>query len=719
MRHRPSPRTCLLLGLLATTALAPTPVLAQVETPAPAPADAAGLTLAPIVVQGGRETPTTEVRGFTATTSASATKTDTPLIETPQSISVVTRGQLDARNAQSLQEALAYTPGILTGLYGFSPRLDQFWIRGFDAAYFGIFRDGLRQPTGQVFAGIRTEPYGLAAINVLRGPASANYGLSSPAGLVDLVTKRPPDQPLREAELQFGNHDRYQGQFDIGGPLDEENRFSWRLTGLFRDSDTQMPAVPDDRAYIAPAFTWRPNEDTTVTFLGAYQKDKTGGSLFNYYSPTTGLLDIRTADPAWNDLDMESVRAGYQIEHRVDDALTLRQSFRYAHVDSNTRYVYITGLSDDGNTVFRRAGQDRESLDTVSVDNQAQLRFDTGPVQHTLLAGFDYTFLDTTHIAGDGPAPDLDLITRNYGKQHIDQPPVYGRTLQQQSQIGVYLQDQIRFGGWLLTLSGRHDWLETTSQERIAGTEQDASDSAFTGRVGLSYVTDFGLAPYVSYATSFTPNSGTDWQGRLFEPTTGEQIEAGIKYQPEGLNSLITASVFQMTQENGLIADSSHINYRAARGEVRVRGIELEGLADLGDGLSLQLAYTYLDPEVTEGTAATEGKDPSGIPNHVVSAWADYRVPDTMVPGLSLGAGVRYIGSSYRDDDNTTGRNDAVTLFDAAIRYDLGVLETRLDGVQLAVNATNLFDRDTTTCAQGYCYQGLGQTVIGSIKYRW
>ncbi|MBW8724207.1 MAG: TonB-dependent siderophore receptor [Inquilinus limosus] len=664
MRHRPSPRTCLLLGLLATTALAPTPILAQAETRAPAPADAAGLTLAPIVVQGGRETPTTEVPGFTATTSASATKTDTPLIETPQSISVITRGQLDARNAQSLQEALAYTPGILTGLYGFSPRLDQFWIRGFDAAYFGIFRDGLRQPTGQVFAGIRTEPYGLAAINVLRGPASANYGLSSPAGLVDLVTKRPPDQP-------------------------------------------------------APAFTWRPNEDTTVTFLGAYQKDKTGGSLFNYYSPTTGLLDIRTADPAWNDLDIESVRAGYQIEHRVDDALTLRQSFRYAHVDANTRYVYITGLSDDGNTVFRRAGQDRESLDTVSVDNQAQLRFDTGPVQHTLLAGFDYTFLDTTHIAGDGPAPDFDLITRNYGKQHIDMPAVYGRTLQQQSQIGVYLQDQIRFGGWLLTLSGRHDWLETTSRERIAGTDQDASDSAFTGRVGLSYVTDFGLAPYVSYATSFTPNSGTDWQGRLFEPTTGEQIEAGVKYQPDGLNSLITASVFQMTQENGLIADSSHISYRAARGEVRVRGIELEGLADLGDGLSLQLAYTYLDPEVTEGTAATEGKDPSGIPNHVVSAWADYRVPDTVVPGLSLGAGLRYIGSSYRDDDNTTGRNDAVTLFDAAIRYDLGVIEPRLDGVQLAVNATNLFDRDTTTCAQGYCYQGLGQTVIGSIRYRW
>ncbi|MGF6230338.1 iron complex outermembrane receptor protein [Inquilinus ginsengisoli] len=719
MRHRPGPRACLLLGLLATTALAPRPILAQAETQGPVPAADTGTTLAPIVVQGSAETPTTEVRGFTATTSASATKTDTPLLETPQSISVITRGQLDARNVQTLQEALAYTPGILTGLYGFSPRLDQFWIRGFDAAYFGIFRDGLRQPTGQVFAGIRTEPYGLAAINVLRGPASANYGLSSPAGLVDLVTKRPPDQPLREAELQFGNHDRYQGQFDVGGPLDEENRFSWRLTGLFRDSDTQMPAVPDDRAYIAPALTWRPNEDTTVTFLGAYQKDKSGGSLFNHYSPATGLLDIRTADPAWNDLDMESVRAGYQIEHRVDDALTLRQSFRYAHVDANTRYVYITGLSDDGNTVFRRAGQDRESLDTVSVDNQAQLRFDTGPVQHTLLAGLDYTFADTTNIAGDGAAPDLDLTTQNYGKQHIDMPAVYARRSQQQDQLGVYLQDQVRLGGWLLTLSGRHDWVDTSTRERIAGTEQDVSDSAFSGRVGLTYVTDFGLAPYVAYATSFNPNLGTDFRGRAFEPTTAEQIEAGVKYQPEGLSSLITASVFQITQDKGLIADAGNINFKAQRGEIRVRGLELEGLADLGDGLSLQLAYTYLDPEVTEGTAATQGKDPSGIPNHIVSAWADYRVPDAVVPGLSLGAGLRYIGSSYRDDDNSTGRNEAVTLFDAAIRYDLSEIESRLDGVQLAVNATNLFDRDYSTCAQGYCYQGQGQTVIGSIRYRW
>ncbi|MGL4962209.1 MAG: TonB-dependent siderophore receptor [Inquilinus sp.] len=717
MQYRPGPRTCLLLGLLATTALAPTPILAQAETQEPVPADDTGTTLAPIVVQGSAETPTTEVRGFTATTSASATKTDTPLIETPQSISVVTRGQMDARNVQSLQEALTYTPGILTGLYGFAPRLDAFWIRGFDAAYFGIFRDGLRQPTGQVFAGIRTEPYGLSAINVLRGPASANYGLSSPAGLVDLVTKRPPDQPLREAELQFGNHDRYQGQFDVGGPLDD--RFSWRLTGLFRDSDTQMPAVPDDRAYIAPAFTWRPNEDTTVTILGAYQKDKSGGSLFNYYSPATGLLDIRTADPAWNDLDIESVRAGYQVEHRVDAALTLRQSFRYAHVDANTRYVYITGLSDDGTTAYRRAGQDRESLDTLSVDSQAQLRFDTGPLQHTLLAGVDYTFVDTTNSAGDGAAPDLDLVTRNYGKQHIDMPAVYARTFQRQDQVGAYLQDQIRLGGWLLTLSGRHDWVDTSTKERIAGTEQDVSDSAFSGRVGLTYVTDFGLAPYVAYATSFNPNLGTDWQGRAFEPTTAEQIEAGVKYQPEGLNSLVTASVFQITQDKGLISDSAHVNFKAQRGEIRVRGLELEGLADLGDGLSLQLAYTYLAPEVTEGTAATEGKEPSGIPNHIVSAWADYRVPDAIVPGLSLGGGMRYIGSSYRDDDNSTGRNDAVTLFDAAIRYDLGAVEPRLDGVQLAVNATNLFDRDYDTCAQGYCYQGQGQTVIGSIRYRW
>ena len=161
------------------------------------------------------------------------------------------------------------------------------------------------------------------------------------------------------------------------------------------------------------------------------------------------------------------------------------------------------------------------------------------------------------------------------------------------------------------------------------------------------------------------------------------------------------------------------IYFKTQRGEIRVRGLELEGLADLGDGLSLQLAYTYLDPEITEGTAATEGKDPSGIPNHIVSAWADYRVPDAIVPGLSLGAGVRHIGSSYRDDDNTTGRNDAVTLFDAAIRYDLGEVKPRLDGVQLAVNASNLFDRDYATCAQGYCYQGHGQTVIGSIRYRW
>ncbi|MDQ1081105.1 TonB-dependent siderophore receptor [Pseudoroseomonas cervicalis] len=707
----------LLCGTALTLSLALLPASAGAQEAAALPAGT--VQLPNLTIGAARESATTAVPGFTATTSATASKTDTPLLETPQSVSVITAGQMEARNIQSVKEALSYSAGVRTGTYGFSPRFDDFILRGFDATYTGLFRDGLRQ-SGNSFAIFRTEPYGLSAINVLRGPGSALYGSATAGGFVNLVTKRPLFEPFGEVELQIGNHDRLQTRFDLGGPLGEEGRAAYRVTGLWRDADTQNASVPDDRIYIAPAFTWKADDRTTITLLGAYQRDLTGGTVTSYYDAQRGLTRLPSGDPAFNDFHIEHWRLGYELEHRLTQDVTLRQNLRFGHIDTDLEYSYILGIAPDGRSATRGAGLRRQQLNTLAVDNQAEWRFTTGAVQHTILAGIDYLYTSYRSSGGDYyDAPSLDLVSMNYGQQAFRRPDTTLRSSQRQDQLGVYVQDQMRLGQWILTLSGRHDWVETTTRDRIAGSRDTQSDNAFSGRAGLLYAFESGVSPYVSYASSFYPAVGTNTDGSGFKPITAEQWEAGVKYQPPGRNSMITASVFHITQRNGIFGDPLSFGFQGQRGEVRSRGFELEGSADLGEGLKLLAAYTYLDPKITEASDNTEGKVPSGQPRHLLSGWADYTISDGPLRGLGFGLGARFIGSSYRDDDNSGGKVGAVTLFDAAIRYDLDALAPELRGMRLAVNATNLGDRDYSSCAQSYCYWGDGRTVIGSLRYRW
>ena len=260
--------------------------------------------------------------GYVGTSSATGAKVDTPFLQTPQSISSVTEQQLKDRNPQTLLETLAYTPGSRVGAYGFDPRFDSFTVRGFDVTYNGMFRDNLRQP-GASSSLFKNEPYGLEGISILRGPSSALYGASGAGGLFNLITKRPTEEPLRELQLQYGTNNRYQGQFDFSGPINETDPLYYRMTGILRSADTEQVSVPDDRAYIAPAFTWKPDEDTKLTILGEYSRTKTGGSAAYYNDPTGKVTDIFAGNPDFNDSVQTQARVGYEFEHRPQRRLHL------------------------------------------------------------------------------------------------------------------------------------------------------------------------------------------------------------------------------------------------------------------------------------------------------------------------------------------------------------------------------------------------------------
>jgi iron complex outermembrane receptor protein len=677
--------------------------------------------------------------GYVAKTTRTGTKTDTPINEVPATINTVTQQQLEDRRPQTLEEALLYTPGVRVGAYGFNPRFDSFLIRGVDVTYSGIFRDGLRQfssPSGL----FRLEPYGVESISILKGGASAIYGASSSVGIVDIVSKRPTDYKFGEVEVQGGSFDRRQASFDFGGPINEAGTVSFRLTGLARDADTELPGVPDNRVFIAPALTIKPTDDTKITLLAEYMHGKTGGSMFrtNTYrdltdkhgniiygppadptkpddrDPLQGSVGAEKGleyDPDFNGFMQDQGRIGYEFEHRFSDAVSLHQNFRWAGISTDERYA-------DSAKTYR--GQVKEEFDSFAADTYLKTRLQTGGVDHTLLTGVDFGHLKyDSRIGADAPT---------------GMPPLPDPTTQRQTLWGVYVQDEMKFHAWRLLLSGRHDWLDSKyyvpssgdplDEENFVPAETSKQDKgAWTGRAGLSYVTAFGLTPYVSYGTSFTTNAGTVINdGSVAKPTKGEQAEAGVKYEIPGYNAFVNASMFWLKQVDGIVyaVDSTGTN-RQTQLDFRSRGFEVEGVASLDNGVTLQASYSYTDTKILKLSDVTEGNEVNSIPNHAFAIWGGYQFQqDSALRGLGLGAGVRYTGSSFGDDLNRPViKNSPRAFVDAKASYDFEHVAPGLKGLSAQVNATNLLDKVEQVCSGGYCYFNEGRKVIASLRYKW
>lgn len=672
--------------------------------------------------------PTVEVKtekrtaGYRAETTTVGTKTDTPLIETPQSISIITQEQLQDQRADSLGTALRYTPGVQGETFGFNPRATSLKIRGFDSITTGLFRDGLQlrtpTPSGESF---NPEPYGAERIEVLRGPASVLYGQSSPGGLVNFVTKRPPRQAMREIQFLAGNFSRYDGRWDLGGPIDERATFSYRLTGLVRNSGTQVDFINDNRIYIAPALAWRPSERTSLTLLSQFQDEKLGDFQFlpsegTVLANPNGRLPARrfTGEPGFDKLNRREYAIGYLFEHQLNDAWTLRQNFRYSNNALDRAVVYSAGLQADKRTLNRVAFGNDQQLNTVALDNQAQVKFATGSIGHTVLLGVDYQHFDARSVTTFGNAPSIDIYRPVYGAAVLP-PPVIGHNDTVVSQIGVYLQDQIKIHDkWVLSLAGRHDWASTELKNNVRGMRTEQNDSRFTGRAGLVYLSETGLTPYVSYSQSFLPTAGVNLFGQSFSPETAQQYEAGVKFQPTGWNSFITLAAFDLQRQNVRTPDPNNPLNQVQTGEVRVRGVEVEGVANFDFGLNLIASYTYLDAEITKSNVAGEkGERPTQVPEHFASIWGNYTLQKGLLRGLGLGTGVRYTGASYANAPNSF-KSPAYTVVDAVIHYDWRQY-------RFAVNGSNLFNEEAFVCFSGgsFCSFGAQRTVIGSIRYLW
>ncbi|MEB0898965.1 ferrichrome porin FhuA [Citrobacter portucalensis] len=684
--------------------------------------------------------------------SATATKTDTPIQKVPQSISVVTAEEMALHQPKSVKEALSYTPGVAVGTRGTSNTYDYLIIRGFaaDGQSQNNYLNGLKMQ-GNFYNDAVIDPYMLERAEVMRGPVSVLYGKSNPGGLLNMVSKRPTTDPLKEVQFKMGTDSLFQTGFDFSDALDDDGVYSYRLTGLARSANAQQQGAEEQRYAIAPSFTWRPDDKTNFTFLSYFQNEPETG----YYGwlpkegtvsklPNGSRLPTDFNEGADNNTYSRNEKmVGYSFDHEFNDTFTVRQNLRYAQNKVSQKSVYGYGMcsdplytkdpanspcasipqSDWDHTLTRQYVDDNEKLQNFSVDTQLQSTFATGSLDHTLLTGVDYMRMRNDINSWFGwagsVAPsdiyNLDRSDFDFGS-HLGPGAAY-RVLNKQEQTGLYAQDQMQWDKVLVTLGGRYDWAKQDSLNRVSGVLDSRDDRQFTWRGGVNYLFDNGVTPYFSYSESFEPNSQVGESGNIFAPSKGKQYEAGVKYVPSDRPIVLTGAVYQLTKTNNLMADPNGSIWSVEGGEIRSRGVEIEAKAALSASVNVVGSYTYTDAEYTTDTNY-KGNTPAQVPKHMASLWGDYTLYDGALSGLTLGTGVRYTSSSYGDPANSF-KVGSYTLVDALVRYDLA--RVGMAGSNVALHVNNLFDREyVASCFNTYgCFWGAERQVVATATFRF
>ena len=516
----------------------------------------------------GNAKPRDGIDGYVARATGVGTKTSAPIFRLPLSVSTVTAQEIADRDAQTTREALQYTAGVNTYFREGQFTREFALIRGFQGLQ---FLDGLRLNVNNY--GI--EPYGLERIDVLKGPAATLYGQGSPGGLWDMTSKRPTDRTFSEFLVRansFGSQGNgLQGAFDVGGPVTSDHSLLYRFVGVGKVGDGQIDFTRTDRAYLAPSFTWRPNEDTSLTVLASYQSDPNltvlqplpyKGAIVP--GPTGQIISRKTflGEPGYHDTSIEQFRIGYQLDHRLNDVFSFQQNLAYQSIRINLREVQ--SLANPNTTTTSRVMANQVfNIDMYQVDNKLKADFDAGPFRHHVLFGIDYSAVPNYQGTGNNTASPytLNLYNPVYGQPLAASNPITTNRYQDQRQFGLYAQDRVEWGRLTFLAGVGQDELVQGQRTPVLNLNTGIlsnpawsiqQDLATTYNGGLIYTFDSGVAPYVSYSQTFTPTIGLDFFGRTFVPTTGDQKEIGIKYLPPGIELLMTAAAFEIKQDNVL-----------------------------------------------------------------------------------------------------------------------------------------------------------------------
>lgn len=637
-----------------------------------------------IVVTGEQE------GGYVVDNATTATRTDTPIRDVPQSIQVITQQVLEDQNVTNFQDALRNVAGV-TPIVDFGSPI----VRGFNST---VLRDGLTEASASGF-GIDFQS-NIEQIEILRGPASVLYGTGDPGGAINLTEKRPLLEPFYEVGATIGNFDTYRGNVDFTGSLNPEGTILYRLNASYDNSNSFIDFVDREEVAIFPVLSLQLDDDTLLTLDGGYRNATEPSSLVSFYGlPLSGTLlpnplgEIPRSrflgEPDFDRSIQTNWNIGYLLEHEFNDDWSLQNRFRYNYTFLNDRGIsFDTGLIEDDNRTFNRTAFDTEvTAETYTLRTDLLGQLQTGIVEHEILIGLELRRGIDNGISRNGTEIfPIDVFEPQYGNFGTDTEVTFS-SISTGDNIGIYAQDLLSIGEQIkVLLGGRFDVAFSRAVDRLFP-EFSAMPDAVTGfapRVGVVYQPIEPVSLYANWSRSFVPQFGTDRERNLFVPIEGEQFEVGIK--TEFLNGRLAAilSAYQITRQNDFQPDPTDPNFSIQIGEQRSRGIDFDLRGELLPGLRLIANYSYIDTEITEDTTGLQGNQVANVPRHSGSLWAVYEIQEGDLQGLGIGAGVFVVGDRQGNSRNTF-ELPSYALTNTLLYY-------RRDNWRVQLNFENLFD---------------------------
>ncbi|MFG0841154.1 TonB-dependent siderophore receptor [Pseudomonas sp. FYR_5] len=632
-------------------------------------------------------------------------KVATSILNTPASVSVVTNKEMQQRSVSTTEEALQYTPGVVSDYYGSDDRNDYFLIRGFQAT---TYRDGL---TLSSMRGVREDPYAYERIEILRGANSTLFGPADPGGSVNFVTKQPRFEKFGQGYVTYGSYDHAETGIDVGDALNDEQTLAGRFTAKMQNSDREYDHSQDDNRFVMGGLTWAPTDFTSATVVLDYLKTNSSPNSGGYPLDKEYDRSDFYGEPSYNFHDVERTSLSGNITHDFDNGFVLRSNLRYSELTDDFGYAYLSdNASRVGTTIPRYVFGTDSDADQLNGNLMLQYDAQFEHIDSSTLVGVEYLDSTTKQSSVYGLAPSIDIANPVFTGVPGGITP-YTRKKNDATTKAVFLQQNLSFFDRVIATAGvRNDSMDLSSKEYIGGEQTEKDNFSETSyRAALTYIVNDEVSTYVSMVESVSPPQVG------VTPQTGKQYEVGIKYSPMGMDALFSAAVYDLTQENVTIAVvlPSGIIEQQTVGESRVRGLDLEAKAQVTQDISVIGAYSYMESEVLRGSlydgSSLKGNEFTTAPKHTASLWSYYDIPGTDV---SVGLGARYVGAYYMDAANTK-KSDGTTLFDAALNYKIA------KGTDLALNVSNLFDEQHVVGSGTANYYNPGREVTAKVSYSW
>lgn len=654
---------------------------------------------------------------YIAESANTATRTDTPLIQVPQSIAVVTRQVMDDQKIVRIEQALRNVSGMALGDVGQSGiAADIAYCRGFPCGYFKNYLRNEDQNQSLTFRDVSN----IQRIEVLKGPASVLYGRSQPGGIINILTKQPLPDRYASIDQVVGSYGYFRTMFDVTGPLNESKTVLFRINGAYENTDSFRDNVEGRRYFVAPVFTWKAGSNTTITIDGEYIQDRR--------TPDTGIPAIgqglapiplsRFFGERFDTMRFEEGRAGLTIEHRLNSNWHVESRFR---TDRSVAAAYRTvglGIVPGNQTITRFVFDQLAPISSYYWRNDLIGKVATGSIAHNLLTGVE---VGRQHAAYDQAAAPFSAISIFDPVSGQASGPALNRTPFSRSfanALGGYVQDQISLLDNLHVLIGaRGDYFYQHSN--VVGADTTAEDYAFSPRVGVTYQPVPQIALYTNITRSFIPNFGPFTAARdQFKPTTGTQYEAGIKTEivPGRLTS--TLAFYRILKKNVLATDPTNPLLFVQTGAQQSQGVEFDLTAQLMPGWKVIATYAYTDAKITADTTIQVGNRIPLVARHMGSVWTTYDFQAAPLQGFGVGAGLFAVGDRAGDVGNTFELPGYVRT-DAALYYRKPEIFPHTNLIA-QLNIQNLLNQEYFYSGGGSrtsgAFPGAPLTFLGSVK---